>query len=133
QRMWIGMFNILMDTVAGGVVQETTDFGASWQSVGFPFVRQVWMIKFDTGSSTLAVATDEGVFITTVSGSVTEREYDRLSIRGIPMILTTTVHLPEAGTLELVDALGRVRYRKDVSQPEDVLLRRDQFSSGSYL
>lgn len=70
-HMFTGLFDVQSDTM--DLVQETTDGGASWHSIGFqrgikddtsrPILHYVWVIKCDTTSGTLAVATDSGVFI----------------------------------------------------------------------
>ena len=63
---------------AEGMVQETTDGGATWHSTNFPSggsasptVKQIWILKYDTLSGRIAVATDSGVYVTDATlGSV---------------------------------------------------------------
>jgi len=58
------------DTVVYDMLHETTDGGISWHSMGFPapgpgfpIVRQVWVLKYDTATGRIAVATDSGIYI----------------------------------------------------------------------
>ena len=72
-HFFTGLFNVDQDTIPDGMVQETTDGGSSWHSIGFPkgvsgdtanpLVTEIWVIKYDTSSRTLAVSTDSGIYI----------------------------------------------------------------------
>ena len=72
-HFFTGVFDVSSDTVPNGMVQETTDGGISWHSTNFPkgiagdtanpVVREIWVIKYDTSSGRLAVATEQGIYI----------------------------------------------------------------------
>jgi hypothetical protein len=72
-HFWTGLFHDRSDTVRNGLVQETTDGGITWNSVGFPvgvdgdpinpITRDVWVMKFDTTSGRLIASTSTGVWI----------------------------------------------------------------------
>jgi hypothetical protein len=80
-HFFTGLFDADQDTVPNGMVQETTDGGISWHSINFPkgirgdtaspYVREVWVIKYDTTSGRLAVASDSGIYIGDQSDGVT--------------------------------------------------------------
>ena len=75
-----GFFNVDQDTIPNGMVQETTDGGISWLSINFPHgisgdtlnpkVREIWVLKYDTSSSQIAVAADSGIYIGDLVNSV---------------------------------------------------------------
>ncbi len=77
---FIGLFDVQSDTMKNGMVQETTDGGNTWRSVNFPagsssdpnnpLSRRIWVLKYDTSSSRIAVAADSGVYIGDLQSSV---------------------------------------------------------------
>src|SRR5581483_9255753 len=77
-HFFAGLFDVRPDTVPGGLIQETTDGGRTWRSTGFPSsdsLLEAWVMKYDTLSGRLAVATDSGIYIgDPANGSVAERE-----------------------------------------------------------
>ncbi len=85
-----GFFNVDPDTISNGMVQETTDGGISWHSINFPtgipgnpadsHVRQVWVIKYDTTSGRLAVATDSGIYIGDLISAVSPQQGSQSTI-----------------------------------------------------
>jgi hypothetical protein len=68
-HFFTGLFNVAADTIPNGLVQETLDGGITWHSMNFPYAsesdtaHQIWVLKYDTLSARIAVATDVGVFI----------------------------------------------------------------------
>ncbi|HET6399814.1 MAG TPA: hypothetical protein VFH95_00285 [Candidatus Kapabacteria bacterium] len=80
-HFFTGLFDARQDT-GNGMVQETTDGGLSWHSINFPqgvpgdtlnpIVQEVWVIKYDTTSGRIAVATDSGIYIADPSSGVAE-------------------------------------------------------------
>jgi photosystem II stability/assembly factor-like uncharacterized protein len=69
-RMWVGLFNRGPEPNTVNSVIETRDGGRTWLSTGLPELQQVWVMKYDTSSGRLAVATEKGVFVTTANLSV---------------------------------------------------------------
>ncbi len=72
-HIFTGLFDVRQDTIPNGMVQETTDGGISWHSINFPkgiigdtanpFVREIWVLKYDTSTGRIIVAADSGVYI----------------------------------------------------------------------
>ena len=118
-HFFIGLFGVRPDTIANGIVQETTDAGATWHSINFPLIGDtsdhfVWVLKYDTTTSRIAVATDSGIYIADTVTSVVN-ENNNLSISNL-------VVTQRAGFLEIdapqtilsatiYDMLGRVVQR----------------------
>jgi hypothetical protein len=125
-HFFIGLFGVMPDTVPNGMVQETTDAGATWHSMNFPpistpdtFNHYVWVLKYDTTSSRLAVATDSGVYIADSITSSVESSTISSEFQTSDLVITQ-----RAGFLDVVaekpilsatlfDILGRVIERFD--------------------
>ena len=142
-HFFTGLFNVDQDTIPDGMVQETTDGGNSWHSIGFPkgasgdtanpLVNEIWVLKYDTSSETLAVATDSGIYIGyPASGSVSapptipsdiQIEQDANSIT-----LTSTHPI---GSLYVIDMVGREVFYASTDRPSFRIVTTN-FSHGIY-
>jgi photosystem II stability/assembly factor-like uncharacterized protein len=83
-HFFIGLFGLRTDTIKNGMVQETTDGGESWHSINFPIIADTnshyaWVLKYDTTSGRIAVATDSGIYIADSATSIVEEEAQPLA------------------------------------------------------
>lgn len=59
-KMWVGNFE---HKSADSSIYASFDGGSTWLPQDIPFVSRVWMLKLDTTSSTLAIATSRGLIL----------------------------------------------------------------------
>jgi hypothetical protein len=143
-HFFIGLFAVRPDTIPNGMVQETTDAGTTWHSTNFPpisvpdtNVHLVWVLKYDTTSGRIAVATDSGIYIAdTVTSSVAEEGETQvpdlvitkglgfLEVEAPQMILSATIY----------DMLGRVvrRIQPAVNGSRSFTMQTSGFAPGAY-
>ena len=146
-HFWTGLFNVRADTIPNGLVQETNDGGLTWHSTNFPIghstdsnhpnVRQIWVLKYDTLSGKLAVATDSGVFITDTRlgvphvESLPSGESIRIEHNGNQLridALDQTI-----ASIEIYDMLGRAVFRMARAFAESDAISTSSFPVGVYL
>jgi hypothetical protein len=123
-HFFIGLFGVESDTVENGMVQETSNGGATWHSTNFPkgsanssstpLVNLVWVLKFDTTTARLAAATDSGIYIAdTLTDAVPEQHVvsslQVMSELGC-MIVSSPRPIEHAA---LFDLLGRAFWNSD--------------------
>jgi photosystem II stability/assembly factor-like uncharacterized protein len=113
-HFFIGLFGVKPDTIPNGMVQETTDGGATWNSTNFPKPpvsdsneQYIWVLKYDTTSKKIAVATDSGIYIADTSAAYVQQiPPDSLSIiYGFETIRIAASH--PILSLKIDDLLGR--------------------------
>ena len=143
-HFFIGLFAVRPDTIPNGMVQETTDAGATWHSTNFPpisipdtNIHLVWVLKYDTTSGRIAVATDSGIYIAdTVTSSVAENDASPnsalvvtkwqgfLEVEAPQQILSATIY----------DILGRVVQRNlpTANGSHSFTMETSAFLSGAY-
>ncbi|HWF44238.1 MAG TPA: T9SS type A sorting domain-containing protein [Candidatus Kapabacteria bacterium] len=143
-HFWTGLFfNLKEDAIGNDLVDETTDGGLSWIGTNFPsfigsidtgLVKQVWVLKYDTLSGKIAVATDAGIFVTNT----------RLGVKQIVPVntaidithTTTTLRIDNSGepieSVELYDILGRLMFQTE-SKGSIYQIGTTNFSAGVYL
>ncbi len=123
-HLWTGLFlQMLPDTTAGGMIEESTDGGVSWHATEFPKsagVHDVYMLKADTSSDALVAATDHGIFVGRMPSEVRRnREPVRDAIQISQNPATSVTHLSWPGLGESVvcvnDEVGRVIFQSTVS------------------
>jgi photosystem II stability/assembly factor-like uncharacterized protein len=111
-RLWIGRFSGLH--TGGDHFDQTTDGGMTWTSEPtFDTVVDIWMIKYDSSSGRLAVATSSGLFIgETRTNGVSMPQALRTQI--FPNPAGEVVRIPSSandgsrGKAFITDDLGRV-------------------------
>ena len=149
-HFFIGLFNVESDTVQNGMVQETTDAGATWHSTNFPkgawgdttnpLLWQVWVLKYDTTSGRIAVATDSGLYIAdsltssvAVNPSNEEIQATGLIITNRPGLLEVDAEQPILSAT-LFDILGRAvqRFDADASGARSFTMLTNGYTPGVY-
>jgi hypothetical protein len=121
----------------------TTDGGRNWGGTNFPsfvgsadtgLIQEVWILKYDTLSGKIAVATDAGIFVTNT----------RLGVKQtVPAITTidvtqtnTTLRIDNSrepiSSIELYDILGRLVFQNG-SKESTYQVGTSNFSAGAYL
>jgi hypothetical protein len=140
-RFWTGLFKQRSDAVQ--MVLATTDGGRNWGGTNFPsfvgsadtgLIQEVWILKYDTLSGKIAVATDAGIFVTNT----------RLGVKQtVPAITTidvtqtnTTLRIDNSrepiSSIELYDILGRLVFQNG-SKESTYQVGTSNFSAGAYL
>ena len=141
-HFFIGLFGVKPDTIPNGLVQETTDAGSTWHSVNFPAIgdtdgHYVWVLKYDTISGKIAVATDSGIYIAdTVTSSVAgngEPTLSDLTIVQRPGLIEVTVPLPILNAT-IYDMLGRAMYQfQPANGSRGFTMQTIKFLTGAYV
>jgi hypothetical protein len=146
-HFFVGLFEVRPDTIPNGMVQETTDAGATWHSMNFPsisipdtFVHYVWVLKYDTASGRLAVATDSGIYIadslsSSVAVSTSNDEFQKtdLLVAQRPGFLYVDAKQPILNAT-LFDILGRAvqRFDADASGVRSFTVQTNGYPPGVY-
>lgn len=113
-----GFFDVDQDSIPNGLIQETTDGGISWHSTNFPRgaagesdnpkVRNIWVIKYDTSTGRLAVATDSGIYIGDWMSGVTPPSASQIAMTLSRMGSLVSLSSPEPiEWIHLFDITGR--------------------------
>jgi photosystem II stability/assembly factor-like uncharacterized protein len=146
-HFWTGLFNVRADTIPNGLVQETNDGGLTWHSTNFPVnestdsnhprARQIWVLKYDTLSGKLAVATDSGVFVTDTRLGVPHVESSLLGepirVEHIGNQLRIDVEGQTITSIEIYDILGRPVYITARALVELGAINTSSFPVGAYV
>ena len=141
-HFFTGLFDVNQDTIPNGLVQETTDGGISWHSIGFPkgvagdtanpHTREIWVIKYDTTSGRLAVATDSGIYIGDPASGVVESQpaISAIQLTQDDGSVTLSAQTP-IESIRLFDMLGRQIFESAPAQ-EVFRLATSQYPHGAY-
>ncbi len=125
KRMWMGRFSGL-DSLFGGTdtlrdhFDQSTDGGETWTKAGLDTVVDIWVIKYDSSSGRLAVASGSGVYIAEVG--------TRSVARGVPVTqgiypnpANSSIKVKStAKELEIIDLLGRTMWRSSAREPSAI-------------
>ncbi len=140
-HFFIGLFGIKPDTVPNGLVQETTDAGTTWHSTNFPAIgdtneHYVWVLKYDTTSGRIAIATDSGIYIAdTVTSSVADNgsaSLPDLTIVQRTGSLEVTAPRPILNAT-IYDMLGRAMYQfQPTNGLHNFTMQTSKFPPGTY-
>jgi hypothetical protein len=142
QHFWTGLFTQRVpDTTAGGLIEETTNGGATWHSTGFPRIANppnVWVVKYDSTSGEMAAATDSGLFIghePRASVELATNDVRAFSIYPNPASSQTTILVPEKLThleCRLFDVAGKELQRQRVMNSDKVEIELSSYPQGCY-
>ena len=147
-HFWDGLFAQRGDTVhygltqGSGIVLETTDGGETWHGTNFPVFRgtmdtlitQIWVLKYDTTSGKLAVATERGIYVTNTRAGVAQSPNEQPSIDIVlhGSLLNINGQSRSIGTVAIFDILGRPVFQT-ISRSFDYQMSTFSFTPGVYL
>jgi len=120
------------------LVQETINGGITWRSMNFPAtngtdaIRKVFVLKYDTLSGRIVVATDQGVFIGDTNASSVSASYPgKLDIRKQAQNIQIESEQVMA-SIRLFDMLGTQVTAREIRRTVENISTA-KFSRGSYM
>jgi photosystem II stability/assembly factor-like uncharacterized protein len=131
-RMWLGRFTGL--NPAGAHLLESTDGGNTWLPIGLDTVVDIWMIKYDTSSGLLAVATSEGIYLRHTKSSSVRADLKEKAHLVYPNPASSSVRLNLTGlhAARVIDLAGRIMWRSSEHSKPLVEIMTGHWPPGVY-